>query len=46
MRGLCILCLAFTAFAQSTPQFETAVVKLSPARAIQEQLGLRLESDS
>jgi uncharacterized protein (TIGR03435 family) len=29
MRALCTLCLAFTAFSQSTPQFDTAVLKPS-----------------
>ncbi len=44
MRALCILCLAFTAFAQSTPQFETAVVRLSPPGTYGKPYGILMGS--
>src|SRR5579862_2575770 len=44
MRALCILCLAFTAFAQSIPQFETAVVRLSPPGTYGKPYGILMGS--
>jgi uncharacterized protein (TIGR03435 family) len=44
MKALCILCLAFTAFAQSTPQFDTAVLKISPAGTYGKPYGILIGS--